>query len=113
VISRLDTGKTIIFFTVQSLLIARTLPEKPHKNTPPFLSYTGNEPHEVMSHMCTRTFRQPGIVQCEMKYYGRARYLKGECREMHIFCKGLNILSVYAQMVFKVFQKLFTILHSY
>jgi hypothetical protein len=42
--------------------------------------------------------------------------LKGQCHEIDIFFGGLNILgsilSVYALMVFKVFQKIFNALHK-
>jgi hypothetical protein len=42
------------------------------------------------------------------------KLLKGQCYEMDIFlCLLLSVLSVYALMVFKVFQKLFTILYNY
>jgi hypothetical protein len=34
--------------------------------------------------------------------------VKGQCHEIDIFVEGLNILSDYALMVFKVFQRLFT-----
>jgi hypothetical protein len=43
-------------------------------------------------------------------------YLKGQCHEMDIVFEGLNSListSVYALMVFKVFQKLFTNIYNY